>query len=106
MNLLDISYSWGQPGSDRPDRLIGHHQVARCRPIRQRALELSAANIERLPGIALVLGFADTDDSGEARAPGCFGLLPDQHIGLAVIGAPLGMPDNDGAGAGIRQHLG
>ena len=39
-------------------------------------------------------------------APGGFGLLSDQHIALAVIGAPLGMADNDRAGAGIRQHFG
>ena len=59
-----------------------------------------------LPGVALLLGFADTDDGGEAGAPGRFGLLPNQRVALAVIGAPLGMADNDGAGAGIRQHFG
>ena len=42
----------------------------------------------------------------EPGAPGRLGLLPDQRIGLAVIGAPLGMADNDGAGAGIGQHFG
>ena len=58
------------------------------------------------PGIALLLGFADADDRGQPGAPGRLGLLPDQRIALAVIGAPLGMADNDGAGAGIRQHFG
>ena len=59
-----------------------------------------------MPGIALLLGFADADDGGQAGAPGRFGLLPNQRVALAVIGAPLGMADNDGAGAGIRQHFG
>ena len=27
-------------------------------------------------------------------------------VGLAVIGASLRMADNDGSGAGIRQHFG
>ena len=106
MNLLDISGCRGQAGADRPDRLIGHHQIVGARRIRQRAVELPAADVEGLPGIALVLGFADADDRGEAGAPGGFRLLPDQHVALAMIGAPLGMADNDGAGAGIRQHFG
>ena len=28
MNLLDISSRWGEARADRPDRLIGHHQIA------------------------------------------------------------------------------
>ena len=58
------------------------------------------------PGIALVLGFADADDGGKAGAPGRLGLLPNQPVALAMIGAPLRMADDDGAGAGIRQHFG
>ncbi len=38
MNLLDICSRRRQPGPDRPDRLIGHHQIGRRRSIRQRAL--------------------------------------------------------------------
>ena len=56
--------------------------------------------------IALLLGLADADDGGEAGAPGRFRLLPNQRVAFAMIGAPLGMADNDGAGAGIRQHFG
>ena len=34
------------------------------------------------------------------------GLGVDERVGLAVIGAALGMADDDGGGAGIGQHLG
>jgi hypothetical protein len=51
-------------------------------------------------------GLADADDGGEPGAPGGFHLLPDQRVALAMIGAPLGMADDDRAGAGIRQHFG
>ena len=105
MNLLDISRRRRQPGADRPDRLIGHHQIGRRRAVRQRTRELPAADIQRLAGIALLLGLADADDRDQPRPPGRFRLLPDQRVGLAMVGAPLGMPDDDGAGAGIRQHF-
>jgi len=62
MNLLDILRSRCEPGADRPDRLIGHHQIGRGRAVRQRAFELGAAEIQRLPGIALRSGLADADD--------------------------------------------
>jgi hypothetical protein len=59
-----------------------------------------------LAGIALSLRLADADDGGEAGAPRRFGLLSHQGVALAVIGAPFGVPDDDGAGAGIRQYFG
>ena len=42
VNLLDIGGRRGQPGTDRPDRLIGDHQIGRCRAIRQRSIQLAA----------------------------------------------------------------
>src|SRR5207302_1557307 len=95
MNLLDIIRRRREPGADRPDRLVGDHQIGRGRSLRQRSLQLPAADIERLSGIALRPGLADADDRGQARAPGGFRLLPDQGVALAVIGATLGMADND-----------
>jgi len=106
MNLLDIFGSGRQPGTDRPDRLVSDHQIGRCRAIRERPLKLAAADIQRLPGIALVPGFADADDGGQPRAPGGFRLLADQRVALAMVRAALRMADNNGAGACIRQHLG
>ena len=34
------------------------------------------------------------------------GLGVDERIGLAMIGAALGMTDDDGGGAGVGKHLG
>ena len=105
MNLLDVSRRRGQPGTDRPDRFIGHHEIGRRGAIRQRTRELPAAHIQRLAGIALLLGLADADDCQKRRPPGRFRLLPDQRVGLAMVGTPFRMPDDDGAGAGIRQYF-
>src|SRR5205823_13720506 len=74
--------------------------------VRQRDVELPAADVEGMTGIALALGFADADDRGEAGAPDRLRLLPNQHVGLAVVGAALGVADNDDARPGIRQHYG
>ena len=95
MNLLDILRRRGQPGADRPDRLIGHHQITGRRAVRQRALELGAADIERLAGIALLAGLADADDRDEPGPPDRLGLGAHQRVALAMIGAPLGMADDD-----------
>src|SRR5690348_5718409 len=53
MHLLDILRLRRQPRADRPDRLIGDHEIRGRGAIRQRALELGAADIQRLAGIAL-----------------------------------------------------
>ena len=106
MNLLNIFGRRGQAGADRPNRLIGHHQIVGPRAVRQRDVELPAADVEGMTGIALALGFADADDRGEAGAPDRLRLLPNQHVGLAVVGAALGVADNDDARPGIRQHFG
>ncbi len=76
MNLLDIFGRRGQAGANRPDRLVGHHQIVGPRVIRQRDVELPAADVEGMTGIALALGFADADDRGEADAPDRLRLLP------------------------------
>ncbi len=39
-------------------------------------------------------------------APGGLGLGADDRVGLAVVGAALGVADDDRARAGVRQHLG
>ena len=66
MHLRDIGRRRRQPGADRPDRLVGDHQVVRRRAVRQRAVELRADHVERAPGVALVLGLADADDRESA----------------------------------------
>ena len=106
MNLLDIGGRRRQPGTDRPDRLIGHHQIGRRGAVRQRSRELAATNIERLAVIALLPGLADADDGNKTGAPAGLRLQPHQRVTLTMIGAALRMADDDRGGAGIRQHFG
>ena len=106
MNLLDICRGRGQAGADRPDRLIGHDQIVGRRPSGSEPSSWPRQTSRVCPASRWCLGLADADDGGEPGAPGRFRLLPHQRVALAVIGAPLGMADNDGAGAGIRQHFG
>jgi len=86
-----------------------HRPPPDCRPclIRQRDVELPAQMSRVCPASRWCWGFADADDGGgsPARPRSGFGLLPNQHVALAVIGAPLGVTDNDGAGAGIAENF-
>ena len=49
----DVGRGRGQPGADRPDRLVGDHQIGAGGAVGQRAGELAADDIERLAGLAL-----------------------------------------------------
>jgi hypothetical protein len=106
MDLLDIPGRRGEPGSDRPDRLIGHHQVVGARSIRQRMGKLVATNLKRLTGVALPLGLPDADDGQETGSPDRLRLLTHQGVALAMVGAAFGMADDNCAGAGVRKHFG
>ena len=52
------------------------------------------------------LRLADADDGDEPGAPRGFRLGAHDGVGLAVVGAALGMADDDMRGAGVLQHLG
>ena len=95
-----------EPRADRPDRLVGDDQIGGGRPVGHRAGELAVENGERLAGLALCLGFADAEDGEQPGAPGGLGLGADQGVGLAVVGPPLGVADDDELAAGIGDHLG
>ena len=57
---------------------------------------------QRPAGLALGLGLADADDRRSGRrAIAAVGLGAHQRVGLAMIGAPLGMADDDLGGAGV-----
>ena len=62
MHLGDVGRRRRQPGADRPDRLIGDHQIGGGRTVGQRAVELAADHVERLAGFALGALLADADD--------------------------------------------
>ena len=68
--------------------------------------KLAGDDVEGLAGVALGLGLADADDGKEPGPPDRLGLGANIGIVLAVIGAALRVPDDNGAGAGIGQHLG
>ena len=57
-----------------------------------------------LPGITL-FGSRQFNDGDKAYGEDRFRFLPHQRSAFAMIGAPLGMADNDRAGAGIRQRF-
>src|SRR5260370_17363297 len=60
MNLLDIFSRRGQAGADRPNRLIGHHQIVGPRPVRPRAVELPPPAVEDATPTSLALPSPDT----------------------------------------------
>ena len=67
VHLGDVGRGRRQAGADRPDRLIGDHQVGAGRAIRQRAVELAAEHVERLAGVALGLASRRRRRSPSAR---------------------------------------
>ena len=66
MRLLGLLGRRGLPGADRPDRLVGDHEVL----VRLEHGDLAAQHLLRLPGLALGLGLADAgDDESPASSP-------------------------------------
>ena len=63
-------------------------------------------HVERPAGLALGAASRRCRRSRQPGPPRGLGLGPHHGIGLAVIGAPLGMADDHMAGAGVLQHLG
>ncbi len=59
-----------------------------------------------LPAFPLVQRLADTDDGNQLGAVGGPGLLRHHLVGLGMIGAALGVADDDGGTAELLQHLG
>ena len=73
---------------------------------RHAALELAAEHLQRLAGLALgQVSPTQTIGSSPARQRR-LGLGAHDGVGLAAIGAPLGMADDHVAGAAVAQHLG
>ena len=96
-----------QPGADRPDRLVGDRRGSRRSRRRAASPRAGAPTTSsvRPPSRSAWVSPMQT----MARQPGApRGLRLGAHVGvgLLVIGAPLRMADDDGARAGIREHLG
>ncbi len=58
----------------------------------------------RLSGFPFSLRLADTDDRDQAGRQYGVSLGPDHGVAFAVIGAALGMPQDDIACTGVFQH--
>ena len=84
MRLRHVGGGRGEAGADRPDRLVGDHQIGTGCAIRQRAVDLAAEHVEGAAGIALGAGLADADDGGQPCAPGRQRLGADIGIGFLV----------------------
>ena len=77
-------------------------RVATLGPVTQEALE----DIERLPPLALIRGLANADDGNEIGLMGGHGLGAHQMIRLCMVGAALGMADDDMGAEAVGDHLG
>ena len=102
----DVIQRWRKAGADRPDRLVGDHQVGGGRPVRHRPGELPVEDSVGLAAAPLRLGLADAEDGEEPGPPGGLGLGADLGVGFLVVGAALGMADDDQRAAGVGDHLG
>ena len=67
VRLGDVGRGRREPGADRPDRLVGDHEVCAGRAVRQRAVELAAEHVERLAAFPLGARLADADDGRQNR---------------------------------------
>lgn len=105
VDLGDLLRGRGAAGADRPDRLVGDHRVLGGGALRDADGELRADDVERAALLALLHGLADADDAAETRAAGTQSLGVDAVVGLVMVGAPLGMADDDVGCAEIGEHL-
>lgn len=106
MHLGNVIDGRREAGADRPDRLIGDHGIGSGHTLRQRAGQLVAHHVERPAGMALGVALAHADDRGQFRPPRGLGLGAHERIGLAMVGAALGMTQYHGGRPGIGDHLG
>jgi len=100
----DVDRGGDGAGADRPDRLVGQDQLGVAEPFGERAGELAGDHRDMIAGEALGLGLADADDRLEAGGERGLGLGADDRVGLALLGAALGMPDDDQPRARFLEH--
>src|SRR5437899_2591869 len=79
----------GLAGTDRPHRLVGHHELGCRRTRRNAALELALEHRQRLAGLALGQRLADADNRHQSGPPRRLGLGAHDGVGLTAIGAAL-----------------
>src|SRR5260370_34408316 len=96
----------GQPGPDRPDRLIGDDECVCSSVVGDRARELGRHDLDRLSGLALPLRLADAQNRYQTRSPRGGDLAANNSIRFTMALTTLGMPEDHVAAAEIGQHLG
>src|SRR5690606_24435232 len=106
VHLADFFKGRRATRADGPDRLVGNDDFMMLGSVRDRGSELGRNHRFGISGIALDLGFADTDNRLKSGANGGFSFCADDFIGFAMVGAPLGVADNDILSARISQHPG
>ena len=96
----------GLAGADRPDRLVGDHDVRRAvhRHEREALLDLRADDRKRLAGLALLVGFAAADDRSNAGVEQRFGLPGHECVVFTEECAALAVADDRVAAAQFDQH--
>src|SRR5262245_2982140 len=98
----------GPAGADRPDRLVGDHELGRARLGHQReaARELAGHDVDRAAGLALLERLADAHDRRDPGREQRRGLVRYVRVALAVVGAALAVADDRIATAELREHRG
>ena len=93
-------------GPDRPDRLVGDHDVAEPLGVdaRQVLLDLMAELALGVAALALLLGLADAQHRQQPGVERGRHLLGQRPVGLAEQLAPLGVPEDHAVHADLGQH--
>src|SRR3954452_7060550 len=95
-------------GPDRPDRLVGDHDVAEALvgDLAQVLLDLVAQVSLGVARLALVLGLTHAEDRDEPGVERRLHLLRQRTVGLAEVLAPLGVPEHDAVDPELDEHRG
>src|SRR5579884_440107 len=105
-DLLRVGRGGHLAGADRPDRLVRDHGLLDLLrgKARERAVELGQRVRDVFARLADLQPIADAHDRAHAAAERRLGLGRDQFVGLAVVLAPLRVPDHDVRAAELGQH--
>ena len=94
----------GAAGADRPDRFVGDDQLHVAAKLRDGMGELEQDLLDMAAGDALLLDFADAQYGLQARGESGLGLGADDRVALMMVGAALGMADDDQLRARLDEH--
>src|SRR5687768_16214418 len=99
VNFGGVSGGRVASGTDRPHGLVCDRHAPSAVSTSQRRLELASDDLQRVARLALLQGFADTEDGVQARCERGGDLLARFPIRLTEHVASFGMPDERQGGA-------